>query len=112
MKNPKELIVVKDGAEYTLPTYFVDENGLQDGVGINIKICKGAKDNPKIFRQEGVITESVLEMCRQYLVSVNKGDLLDKHSELAIAHIDAALKELQTRQEERKARGVWQTYKA
>ncbi len=111
MKNPREIVTVKEGAEYVVPTYFIDENGLQDGEGVQVKFCKGSKEDESIFRQEGVITESLIQLCRQSIVDLNTNDLFDKHNELIIAHMDAALLAVKARQDDRKARGVQATYK-
>lgn len=111
MKNPTELITVVEAIEYQLPTYFVTEEGLQDGAGLTIKFCKGNKADASAFRQEGVLTESLIEAARKFILSVNKGDLFDKHNEMTIAHLDAALASIKARADERKARGVQGTYK-
>ena len=112
MRKPTELTVVKEGAEYIVPTYFVTEQGLQDGAGLTIKFCKGSRDDENIPRQEGVVTESMIELCLQSIVSVNIGQLRDEYSERAVMHIKEALKAVQERQADRRSRGVQGTYKA
>lgn len=112
MKNPKALETVNEGAEYLIPTYCVTNEGLQDGKTVLIlKFCKGDKSNPEALRQEGVFTESLLQVCKQYLESVNKGELGSRDTSMAITKIDEALLWIGKRAEDRKLREVQGTYK-
>jgi len=111
MTNPTDIIEVVPGAEYRLPTYFVTKEGLHDGVGVNIKFCKGNKADPTAFRQEGIISESLVELAARHLEDVNVGDLKDECTTEAIAYLRSALAELQARQAKRRAAGVQGTYK-
>lgn len=113
MKDPKEIITIREGATYHLPTYVMESGtGLVDDAGLMLHFVKGAKDDESIFRQAGAITESVLQVALQYLRDVNKGQLQDDHTTKAIIHIEGALDELGERAAKRKARGVHQTYKS
>ena len=111
MKSPKQLEVVKEGAEYILPTYKVTENGIEDGAGKSIKFCKGDKSNPAVFRQEGFFTESVIQVAKEYLESVNKGDMATRETSMAITKLDEALMWIKKRADDRIERGVQATYK-
>lgn len=111
MKNPKQLTTVKEGATYKVPTYFVNHNGLQDGAGMEIHFCKGNKEDENVLRQEGLITETVIQLAKQYLESVNKGDFTCRENSIAITKLDEALMWINKRAEDRKSRGVEATYK-
>lgn len=56
------------------------------------------------------LTESLLEAARQYLVSVNVGDLSSRETSTAITKIDEALMWLNKRASDRKRRQVQGTY--
>lgn len=111
MKDPK--IIQKHDIEasgFTVPTYKVTDEGIEDGAGIVILLCKGNKANPTVFRQEGVFTETLLQVCLEYLTSVNKGDLASRETSMAITKIDEALLWIGKRAEDRKRREVQGTY--
>jgi|SRR5690606_5215008 len=111
MKNPKEIITEVTGATYRVPLYKITNNGLEStGEGI-IHFVKGAKDDESKFRQVGFMTETLLQVCEQYLKDVNTGDLVDEDTQEAINLIQMAKDALARRQEKRKSRGVAQTYK-
>lgn len=111
MKNPKEIITEITGATYRVPLYEITNSGLEStGEGV-IQFVKGAKDDESKFRQVGFMTETLLEVCKQYLRDVQKGDLKDDDTQQAILDIQAALDALACRQEKRKVKGVAQTYK-
>lgn len=111
MKNPKLLEEVAAGAEYNVPTYFVNDEGLQDGAGAKIFFCKGDKSNTGVARQEGFFTETLIQVAKQYLESVNKGDLASRETAMAITKLDEALMWINKRAEDRAIRGVQGTYK-
>lgn len=111
MRNPRELEVVKEGATYNIPTYEVGNEGLIDSGMTSIKFCKGNKDDEKVFRQKGVFTETLIETSKQYLESVNTGDLASRETSMAITKLDEALMWLNKRAEDRKRRNVQGTYK-
>lgn len=108
--DPLDVQEVDPGATYSLPLYFVDSNGLQNGGRIDVKFCKGNSEDPSVFYQKGFITESVLEACRQYLTAVNKGELANRETSSAITKIDEALQWLGKRSADRKRRKVQGTY--
>lgn len=110
MTDPKDIITTKEGASYYVPVYKISEEGLVDEGRINLQFCKGNKADPKAHRQPGFLTETLLTACKQYLVDVNKGDLKNDDSELAILHIQLALDAIDRRAAKRKAAGVQGTY--
>lgn len=110
MKNPKVLITVKQGAIYKIPTYFVNNEGLQNGEGATIHFCKGNKDDENTFRQEGFFTETLIQVAKEYLESVNVGEMSTRETSMAITKLDEALFWIGKRAEDRKLRGVQGTY--
>lgn len=114
MKNSKtEVMPVEDFNfwTYRIPTYKVTNDGIEDGEGIILKLCRGNKADENVPRQEGVFSESLLEAVRQYLTSQNTGELSNPYTTMAIEAIKDAQDALGTRAAERKARGVQGTYK-
>jgi hypothetical protein len=110
MKNPKILTTAQAGATYDIPTYKVTNEGIQDGLGITIQFCKGNKEDETVFRQEGVFTETLLQVAKEYLESVNVGPLANREASMAITKLDEALMWINKRAEDRKLRGVQGTY--
>ena len=110
MNNPRNLQVTKEGAIYSIPTFKVTNDGILDGGGIDIKFCKGNKEDESVFRQQGVFTETLLQVVLQYLQSVNVGEMASRDTSLAITHIEDALFRIGKRAEDRKLRGVQATY--
>ena len=111
MKNPKVLETHIEGANYLVPTYKITDNGIEDGEGQVIQFCKGDKNNPDTFRQEGLFTETLIQVAKQYLESVNKGDLATRETSMAITKLDEALMWINKRAEDRILRGVQATHK-
>jgi hypothetical protein len=111
MREPKILDEAIPGALYWLPSYQVTDEGIIDGEGFKIPFCKGDKSNPETFRQEGVFTESLLQVAKEYLQTVNVGSMATRETSMAITKIDEALLWIGKRAEDRKLRGVQQTYK-
>ena len=110
MKNPRIIEPVKAGACYKVPTFKVTNEGIEDGVGAEIKFCKGSKADESIFRQEGVFTETLIQTAKEYLETVNVGELASRETAMAITKLDEALMWLAKRAEDRKLRGVQGTY--
>ncbi len=110
MKNPKLIETIIEGATYKVPTYKVDDDGVVDCKGVEIEFCKGNKQDPSVLRQEGIFTESLLQTAKQYLESVNVGQLASRETSMAITKIDEALMWLNKRAEDRKLREVQGTY--
>lgn len=112
MKNPKA--IATDGPEnvwsFHVPTFKVTDEGLQDGEGMIINLCRGDKTDPAKPRQEGLFTETILQVAKQYLEGVNKGDLASRDTSMAITKIDEALLWIGKRAEDRKLREVQGTY--
>lgn len=110
MKNPKILTEITKGATYDIPTFKVTNEGLVDGDGAIISFCKGNKANEQDFRQEGFFTETLLQVCKQYLEAVNVGEMSTRETSLAITKIQEALFWISVRAEDRKLREVQGTY--
>jgi len=111
MRNPKDVITIHDKSTYALPSYLVTDKGIQEAkFDMIVEFCKGNKEDDSVPRQEGVFTESLLEVCRKYLVENNVGDLASRETSIAITKIEEAQLWLGKRAEDRKARGVQATY--
>lgn len=110
MKNPKQLKAVTPGALYEVPTFHVTDEGLQDGNGTLIRFCKGDKSNPDVTRQEGFFTETLIQVAKEYLESVNVGPMATRDTSMAITKLDEALMWINKRAEDRRIRGVQGTY--
>lgn len=89
---------------YTLPKYRVD-NGLHKTKD-NIPIKFASTD------QDGIITESLLSMLIKHLNDLNVGDLRNRHTSLAITHLEDARMRLEERKRDRQERGVYGTKEA
>lgn len=114
MKNPKAEVRPSETDnywEYQVPTYRVTDEGIVDGEGIFLRLCRGNKLDPNAPRQEGVFTESLIELCRQYYDSQNVGPLRTKETSMAVTKLEEALLWIGKRAEDRKNRGVQGTYK-
>lgn len=110
MKNPRQIETIIEGATYKVPTFKVGNEGIEDGAGIEIVFCKGNKEDEKVLRQEGVFTETLIQTAKQYLESVNVGQMATRETSMAITKLDEALMWIQKRAEDRKLRGVQATY--
>lgn len=111
MKNPKLIETVKEGATYFVPTYKVTNEGMQDGAGMQIIFCKGNKEDENVFRQEGLFTETLIQTAKEFLESVNKGEMASRETSMVITKLDEALMWIQKRADDRALRGVQGTYK-
>jgi hypothetical protein len=96
--------------EFKVPTFVVTNEGMGDGAGITIKLCRGDRSDESKPRQEGVFTETLLQVCKEYLEGVNKGELANRDTSMAITKIDEALLWIGKRAEDRKFRRVQGTY--
>ena len=111
MKNPKVLEEINKGAEYGVPTYRITDNGVEDGSGVRILFCKGNKEDSNFLRQEGVFTETLIQVAKQYLEAVNVGEMSTRETSVVITKLDEALMWINKRSEDRKLREVQNTYK-
>lgn len=111
MKNPQDIFELAPGAAYVIPTYKVDNDGLQDAGEIKLVFCKGDKLNPEKLRQEGVFTESIIAVAKAYLTEVNQGELATRETAMAITKLDEALLWIGKRAQDRQKREVQGTYK-
>lgn len=114
MRDPK--IIIQPGGPddvwtFEVPTYKVMDDGLQDAEPMILKLCRGDKSDPLKPRQPGVFTETLLQVCVDYLTHVNKGELANRDTSIAITHIEDALLRIGKRAEDRKRREVQGTYK-
>ncbi len=110
MKNPKIIEPVIEGATYQVPTYKITPDGPVDGAGMQVVFCKGNKEDPGALNQEGVFTETLIQTAKEFLESVNKGELASRETSMAITKLDEALMWLEKRANDRKLRGVQSTY--
>lgn len=110
MKNPKLIEAILKGASYSVPTYKVTNNGIEDGEGLKIYFCKGNKLNENDYRQEGLFTETLIQLAKEYLESVNVGELSSRETSMAITKLDEALMWINKRSEDRILRGVQSSY--
>jgi len=110
MKNPRQVETIVEGATYNVPTFVVTNEGIEDGGGTNIYFCKGNKEDESFLRQEGVFTETLIQVAKQYLESVNVGPMSTRETSMVITKLDEALMWIQKRAEDRKLRGVQATY--
>lgn len=106
MKDPKYINRLSSHT-YELPWYRIGADGAEDAGMELIQFCKGSKGNPE---QEGLFSESLIELCKIHLESVNQGDLENPFTTSAINSLKEALWFLNERTEYRKRRGVLQTY--
>lgn len=112
MKNPKILEVLVPGSMYNIPTYVVTDQGMQDGSGAGIVFCKGNREDSLVPRQEGVFTESLIQVAKEYLEAVNVGPMATRETSMVITKLDEALMWINKRSEDRKLREVQGTYKS
>ena len=110
MNNPRILQETIKGANYVLPTFKVTNDGVEDGEGMVLNFCKGNKEDETALRQEGVFTESLIQVAKQYLEAVNVGELATRETSMVITKLDEALMWIAKRSEDRKLRGVQGTY--
>lgn len=99
---------------YTIPLYSVEKGKgivLQEQKLI-VPFVRGSKvEGENIFpKQDGVLVEQLLEVCRQHLVSVNVGQLASRETSLAITGIEEAMLRLYQREYNRKKAGTLGTY--
>jgi hypothetical protein len=116
MIEPRNITIIEAGASYIVPTYHVDNEGIHcsdeypDVPGKEIAFCKGVKNDESKPRQTGVLTESLLEVCKHYLTAVNS-QVPSRETSMAITKLDEALMWLNKRQVDRNLRQVNQTDK-
>lgn len=114
MKNPK--LIKTNGLSnfwsWKVPTYKVTNEGIEDSSTLTIDLCRGNKLDENDPRQQGVFTETLLQVCKQYLEGVNIGNMSTRETSMAITKIDEALMWIQKRADDRKLREVQATYKA
>ena len=94
---------------YELPIFRITETGAEVAETVIVQFCKGDKSNPE-EGQVGFFTESLIELCKIHLESVNQGDLKNPYTTAAVRQLEDALWFIQERINDRQARGVFQTY--
>ncbi len=110
MRNPRDINQV-DNWNYVVPLYEVTDEGVKEvEKAESITLCRGSKVDKSVARQEGMFTETLLQVCLEYLQGVNTGELANRDTSIAITHIEDALLRLNKRQEDRKLRNVQATY--
>jgi hypothetical protein len=110
MKNPRQIETVVPGAIFIVPTYRMSDAGILDSKSVELKFCKGSKDDPTINRQEGFFTETLIQACKMFLEDVNSGKLASRDTSMAITKLDEALMWLKKRSDDRVLREVKDTY--
>lgn len=111
MKNPREINIEEPGYRYAVPFYGVTNEGISDlAYPFLIKFCKGDKSDELKPRQEGVFVESLLEVVKHRLQTVNVGELFTRETAVAITKIEEAIMWLEKRSNDRKIRQVEGTY--
>lgn len=110
MQEPRLVQEIIKGATYKVPTFKVTNEGIQDGAGLEILFCKGNKLDESAFRQEGVFSETLIQVVKEYLESVNVGELATRETSMVITKLDEALMWINKRSEDRRLRGVQGTY--
>lgn len=96
---------------FEIPTYKVTNEGLQDGEGMTLKLCRGNSQDENAPRQEGVFSETLIMAVKTYLEKVNApGPLSTRETSMAITKLDEALLWMQKRSDDRKRRQVQGTY--
>lgn len=123
MKNPRDITVIEKGYVYAVPIYEVTNEGVVEHMTPDptvpggfiaetrpIVFCKGNKANDSQTRQSGVFVESLIEVVKDRLTSVNVGELATRETSVAITKLEEALMWLEKRSADRKIRGVEQTY--
>jgi len=100
---------------YEIPLYTVEDGKgiVLTEVGQLIKFVRGSINTEEnvLPKQDGVLVEQLLEVCRQHLVSVNIGQLASRETSLAITAIEEAMLRLYQREYNRKKAGTLGTYK-
>ncbi len=111
MKNPRIIEAIIKSSYYKIPTYKVTNDGIEDGAGTEIIFCKGSKNTDEDFvRQEGVFTETLIQVAKEYLEGVNVGELQSRETSMALIKLDECLLWLDKRTSDRKNRNVQATY--
>lgn len=110
MNDPRVIKTLVAGATYKVPTYYVNNEGIQDGSGAEIMLCKGNKEDDTVLRQEGVFSESLIQVVKEYLETVNVGQMATRETSMVITKLDEALMWMNKRAEDRRRRSVQGTY--
>ena len=105
----KEIITLRDGANYAVPTYSVGKNGLVFEKMLEVKFCKGDKAKTAPLQQTGVITIDMLKLVRRQLSDVNVGELKSDDTTKAIELLSEVIDLQERRSRDRTARKVLNT---
>lgn len=92
---------------YELPIFRITETGAEVAETAIVQFCKGDKSKEG---QVGFFTETLIELCKIHLESVNQGDLKNPYTTATVRQLEDALWFIQERINDRQARGVFQTY--
>lgn len=111
MENPRNITVIEPGFTYEIPRYAVENEGIGDMPRVPVHFCRGDKSDETKPRQAGVFVESLIEIIVHRLETVNRGDLATRETAIAVTKLQEALMWLEKRSNDRKIRGVEQTYK-
>lgn len=122
--SDKTIVNKINSHHFVIPTYtVVEDKGIQlssevykddmSNMGkISISFVRGSKiqDENKLPKQDGILVEQLLEMCKQQLESVNVGEFRNRDTSLAITHIENAILRLLKRELDRKKNKTLGTY--
>jgi len=109
MSIMKPLAADLEKGRFILPTFRVTENGLNVAGELLIQFVKGNKADENAYRQDGVTSETLLEMMVQYQAHLCSLIPSAQGSE-ALQHLQAALACVQRRTADRTERVVVGTY--
>lgn len=114
MSITENSVLQSNSHHYTLKEMGVGGTGLKlTGKVISIPLVRGSKieGENKIDKQDGVLPEQLLTVCKAYLEAVNVGDFRNRNTAIAITKLEEALMWLNKRTEERRKKGILGTYK-
>jgi hypothetical protein len=109
MSIMKPLAADFEKSKFILPTFRVTANGLEGAGELLIQFVKGNKADENAYRQDGITTETLLEMMVQYQAYLCSLIPSAQGSE-ALQYLQAALDCTQRRTADRTERGVVGTY--
>jgi hypothetical protein len=109
MSIMKPIAADLEKGQFMLPIFSVTENGLQPASTHLLRFVKGNKADENAYRQDGLTTETLLEMLVQYQAHLCSLIPSAQGSE-ALQYLQAALACIQRRTADRTERGVLGTY--
>ena len=108
-KSYDKLVFTKKPKSYSFSYDINDVDFENESVLIS---RKGNKEDETILRQEGVFSETLIQTVKEYLETVNVGAMASRETSMAITKLDECLMWIDKRSNDRKLRGVQNTYKS